>query len=46
MAFGREGYTSHPMYLEVAERLGLIDIWEQRGPPDFCEKVGGKWVCE
>ncbi len=46
MTFGREGYTSHPLYLEVAERLGLIDIWEQRGPPDFCEKVGGRWVCE
>ncbi len=20
--------------------------WEQRGPPDFCDKVGGDWVCE
>ncbi len=44
--FRRLGFTSHPKYLEVAERTGLIDVWEQRGPPDFCEKVGGDWVCE
>jgi TolB-like protein len=40
------GFTAHPKYLEVAELMGIIDIWEQRGPPDFCEKVGGQWVCE
>ena len=39
-------FTSHPRYLEVAELLGIIDVWEQRGPPDFCEKVDGQWVCE
>ncbi len=44
--FRRLGFTAHPKYLEVAELLGVIHIWEQRGPPDFCEKVGGKWVCE
>jgi tetratricopeptide (TPR) repeat protein len=40
------GFTAHPKYLEVAESLGIIDVWEQRGPPDFCENVGGQWVCE
>jgi TolB-like protein/DNA-binding NarL/FixJ family response regulator len=40
------GFTAHPKYLEVAESLGIIDVWEQRGPPDFCEKTGGEWVCE
>jgi hypothetical protein len=40
------GFTAHPKYLEVAESIGIIDVWEQRGPPDFCEKVGGQWVCE
>ena len=40
------GFTAHPKYLEVAELLGIIDVWEQRGPPDFCEKVSGEWVCE
>ena len=40
------GFTAHPKYLEVAEATGIIDVWEKRGPPDFCEKVSGKWVCE
>ena len=42
----RLGFTAHPKYLEVADALGIIDVWEQRGPPDYCEKVGGEWVCE
>jgi tetratricopeptide (TPR) repeat protein len=40
------GYTAHPKYLEVAELLGLVELWEHRGPPDFCEKLGDQWVCE
>ncbi len=44
--FRRLGFTAHPKYLEVAELMGIIRIWEQRGPPDFCEKVDGQWVCE
>jgi TolB-like protein len=44
--FHRLGFTAHPKYLEVAESLGIIDVWEQRGPPDFCKKVGSQWVCE
>ena len=44
--FRRLGFTAHPKYLEVAESLGIIDVWEQRGSPDFCEKVSGEWVCE
>ncbi len=44
--FRRTGFTAHPMYLEVAELMGFIHAWEQRGPPDFCEKVDGQWVCE
>ncbi len=46
IVFRRLGFTAHPKYLEVAERMGFIDVWEQRGPPDFCEKVDGQWVCE
>ena len=42
----RLSFTAHPKYLEVAELMGFFHIWEQRGPPDFCEKVGGEWVCE
>jgi hypothetical protein len=44
--FRRSGFTAHPKYLEVAEAVGMMEVWEQRGPPDFCEKVAGKWVCE
>ena len=44
--FRRLGFTAHPKYLEVAELLGIVELWEQRGPPDFCEKLGGEWVCE
>jgi len=46
MVFRRSGFTAHPKFLEVAETMGLIDIWEKRGPPDFCSKSSGQWVCE
>jgi len=46
MVLGQTGFTAHPRYLEVAGLLGIPDIWEQRGPPDFCEKVESQWVCE
>jgi TolB-like protein len=42
----RTGFTAHPKFLEVADALGIIEIWEKRGPPDFCDKVGDQWVCE
>jgi len=44
--FRQSGFTAHPKYLEIAELIGITDVWEQRGSPDFCEKVAGKWVCE
>ncbi|MBW2714865.1 MAG: hypothetical protein JRD03_02245, partial [Deltaproteobacteria bacterium] len=40
------GFTKHPRFLEVAEANGLLILWERRGPPDFCEKLDGQWVCE
>jgi TolB-like protein/tetratricopeptide (TPR) repeat protein len=45
IVFRRTEFTSHPRYLEAAESLGMFEIWEMRGPPDFCEKVAGDWVC-
>jgi tetratricopeptide (TPR) repeat protein len=39
------GFTAHPKYLEVAELTGLIDVWEKRGPPDFCSRPDGRWDC-
>ena len=44
--YRRLGFTAHPKYIEVTEALDYIGLWEQRGPPDFCEKVGGEWICE
>jgi tetratricopeptide (TPR) repeat protein len=44
--FRRMGFTAHPKYLEVAEASGIVELWEQRGPPDFCNKESGQWVCE
>jgi hypothetical protein len=40
------GLTADPRYLEIVKAMGLIDLWEQRGAPDFCEKLDGQWVCE
>jgi len=44
--FRRMGFTAHPKYLEIAEANGMVELWEQRGAPDFCEKLDGQWVCE
>ena len=44
--FRHGGFTAHPKYLEAAEKLGITDVWEQRGPPDFCNKVADQWICE
>ena len=44
--FWRLGFTAHPKYLAVAESMGIVELWEHRGPPDFCEKTSGEWVCE
>ena len=43
--FHRQGFTAHPGYLEVAAALGIIDVWDRRGPPDFCNRHEDEWVC-
>jgi tetratricopeptide (TPR) repeat protein len=40
------GFTAHPKYLQVAASIGLIELWDQRGAPDFCTKEDGAWICE
>ena len=45
IAYKHLGFTGHPKYLEIAEAIGIVDVWEQRGPPDFCEKVNDQWIC-
>jgi tetratricopeptide (TPR) repeat protein len=44
--FRRTGFTAHPKYLVLISALGNDAVWEQRGPPDFCEKIDDNWVCE
>jgi len=40
------GFTAHPRFLEVAEAYELFELWEQRGAPDYCEKLDAQWVCK
>ena len=36
-----------PEFSEFAERVGLVDVWEQEGPPDLCRRVEPKkYVCQ
>ena len=44
----QSGFTVQPGYLEAAEKFayGVVSLWEQRGPPDHCEKLDGQWACE
>jgi TolB-like protein len=41
----RFGFTAHPRFIELAETMGIIEVWDKRGPPDFCDKIDGQWVC-
>jgi len=47
MAFPDTGFTAHPGFLKLAKmkKLGMVKIWEQRGPPDMCSKASGEWLC-
>ena len=40
------GFTAHPEYVKVAGAIGLVEVWDQRGAPDFCHKEDGNWLCE
>lgn len=44
--FHYRGFTAQPKYLEAAESMGIVALWEQRRPPDFCKKISDQWVCE
>jgi len=39
------GFRTHPGFIAIAERNGLTDLWDRRGPPDFCTKRDEQWVC-
>ena len=40
------GFLADPRFVEIAEAYGMADVWRKRGAPDYCEDVGGQWVCE
>jgi len=42
----RSGFTADSRYLKVAESIGIVDVWEQRRPPDICEQVEDEWFCD
>jgi len=44
--FRAHEFMKHPGYLAYARHGGIIDLWEARGAPDFCSKIGGEWSCE
>jgi TolB-like protein len=44
-AFKSSGYTEDPRFTPLRNRWGMLDLWDERGPPDDCEKVDDNWVC-
>jgi TolB-like protein len=40
------GFRRHPKYIPYAEKYGMLDLWEKRGAPDYCNKTDGQWACE
>ncbi|MDH4107698.1 MAG: hypothetical protein OEW35_05245 [Gammaproteobacteria bacterium] len=44
--FRAHEFMKHPAYLDYARRGSIIDLWDARGAPDFCSKIGGEWTCE
>jgi hypothetical protein len=37
---------SDPRYRQGMERRGLVKIWREQGPPDFCAEGYQSWICE
>ena len=44
--FKISGYSADPRFGPLRNKWGMLDLWEERGPPDDCSKVGGNWLCE
>ncbi|WNC71992.1 hypothetical protein RGQ13_18015 [Thalassotalea psychrophila] len=45
LIYRNTGFTAHPYFIKLAKKRGLIELWEQRGAPDYCKKSQGKWQC-
>ncbi|NOR37003.1 MAG: hypothetical protein GQ577_09660 [Woeseiaceae bacterium] len=39
------GMIAHPVFLEALEVSGIVELWNDRGAPDRCDKADGEWVC-
>jgi len=46
LAFPETGFIRHPAFLHYAQTSGLMDVWDKYGPPEWCSKANGEWVCE
>ena len=44
--FRDSGITADPRYVAAIRDIGVVEAWDTRGPPDFCSKDSGTWVCE
>jgi TolB-like protein len=43
--FRETGFTVHPRFIEMSERVGTPALWDVRGAPDFCRKDDNAWRC-
>jgi hypothetical protein len=46
MVFKRADIVTHPRFLPFRKADTMVAMWDERGPPDFCNKASGEWVCE
>jgi TolB-like protein len=44
--FRDSGITADPRYVAAMTDIGVVEAWDTRGPPDYCSKDTGTWVCE
>jgi hypothetical protein len=44
--FKVSGYSADSRFGPLRNQWGMLDLWDERGPPDDCEKIDGNWVCE
>ena len=44
--FKVSGYAAHPRFIPLQNKWGMLDLWEERGPPDDCSRIDGEWACE
>ena len=44
--FKVSGYSADSRFGPLRNKWGMLDLWDERGPPDDCEKIDGNWVCE